>query len=374
MLGSQSVLYLVPDLLGPPSGIARYCRMVCRALVESDAALTTVALLDSAQAVSEATTLFPGMRYVSCRGSRPEFVRQALATAMRQRPTLILIGHANFAALGWLLARLTGAHFVTFMYGVDVWEPLRPTRRLALQRSDRTISISRFTAQQAERANQIPPAKVRVLHNCLPPAFEHPVQLETSGARPSMLTVARMTLVEQYKGHDVVIRAMPALLSRFPQLIYHVVGQGDGRPALETLAAQTGVAHAVRFHGVVSEEVLCRLYTEASLYIMPSRGEGFGFAFIEAMSQGTPAIGGNVDAAPEVIVDGETGYVIDPTSVEAVIAAASRLLGDKALRERMGQAARQDIEHRFGFPQFRQRLTSYLAELLPASGMSDSSD
>ena len=178
-----------------------------------------------------------------------------------------------------------------------------------------------------------------------------------------MLTVARMTLAEQYKGHDVVIRAMPALLSRFPQLVYDIVGEGDGRPALEALAAQIGVSHAVRFHGTVSEEELCRLYAEASLYVMPSRGEGFGFAFIEAMSQGTPAIGGNLDAAPEVIVDGETGYVIDPTSVEAVVTAASRLLGDEALRERMGQAARRDVQHRFSFVRFRQNLVSHLSEL-----------
>lgn len=132
---------------------------------------------------------------------------------------------------------------------------------------------------------------------------------------------------------------------------------------MEALAAQEGVSNSVRFHGVVSDADICRFYANADVFIMPSRREGFGFVFIEAMIQGLPAIGGNIDATPEVIVDGETGFTVNPVSREEIIKAASMLLSDKDLREHMGQAAKHHVEEKFGFPRFKQTLFSYLAEL-----------
>jgi glycosyltransferase involved in cell wall biosynthesis len=256
----------------------------------------------------------------------------------------------------------------TLAYGVDVWHKLLPERRWAFRRSDRVISISRFTADRAVAANGIAPDKVRILYNCLDPRFERYVRAEGAGSGLSMLTVGRMTLAEQYKGHDYVIRAMPALLRQFPHLVYDIVGDGDGRPSLERLADQVGVRDAVRFHGVVSEAELQRRYAEASLFIMPSRGEGFGFVFLEAMAHGVPAIGGNMDGTAEIILDGETGYLVDPTSEDAIATAASRLLGNEALRQRMGKKAWRRANEDFGYSAFRARLSSLLSELDPAIG------
>ncbi len=362
------VLYLVPNLFGPPGGIARYCRLVCRSLLETGAQVRVLSLADTDGAPPE-TWGANSRLYQANHGSKRGFVQSAVVTALGLRPAVVMIGHPYFSALGWFLARLVGAHAVSFIYGIDVWQPLKPLRRWALQRSNRIISISHFTAEQAARANGLCPTRIRILHNCLDPQFERLAQLEKPSSRLSMLTVARMSQAEQYKGHDYVIRAMPALLARFPELTYHIVGDGDDRARLEDLAAREGAACAVRFHGVVSEEELHRLYAETSLFIMPSRGEGFGFVFLEAMAQSTPVIGGNVDATPEVVADGETGYLVNPTSVEAIVAAASRLLGDEALRQRMGQAAMRRVEQEFSFPQFRQRLVAYLSELKGLSGL-----
>src|SRR5690606_2090267 len=146
------------------------------------------------------------------------------------------------------------------------------------------------------------------LHNCLDPQFQPQKIKAGKSASLSLLTVARMSLNEQYKGYDVVIRALPQLLAQFPGLIYNVVGDADGRPMLEALAAEQGVAHAVRFHGVVSEEELVRHYHEASVFVMPSRFEGFGFVFLEAMTYGKPVVCGNEDASVEVVRDKTTGF------------------------------------------------------------------
>jgi phosphatidylinositol alpha-1,6-mannosyltransferase len=363
LLVRSSLLYLVPDLLNRASGIARYGRMVCLALATDGWGLRVVSLMDRVEERGSVIPAFADLDYVPCEGSRYEFLHRALLATLQWRPEIILAGHPNLAPFGFLLARLAGADLVTLIYGIDAFGSLSAPRRWALQRSDRILSISHFTARRAIEVNGVPPDRVRVLHNCLDPWFEEPIPLQQDRADLSMLTVARLSQAEQYKGHDFVIRAMPALLERFPQLVYNVVGDGDWRPALEALAGQMGVERAVRFHGHVSEEDLRGHYVRASLFIMPSRAEGFGFVFLEAMAHGLPVVAGNADATSEVVVDGETGYLVDPTSVRAIVTAVSRLLGDRDLRLLMGSAGRRRVRDNFGYKGFRMQLLGLLEEL-----------
>ncbi len=374
-----SVLFLVPDLFGPPGGIARFCRLTAQALLEEGAVLRVIALMDRQDSAADSTLRLSSMTYAPCGGSRPAFVRQAIRQALQVHPGLILTGHVNFAPLGWTLARLTRAPLVTFLYGIDAWAPLSRARRLALQRSDRIIAISHYTATRAAQANALDPAKIRVLHNCLDPQLERTQASQSLGSSPeflrvppdqpagdhgpSLLTVARMSLAEQYKGHDVVIRAMPELLRRFPDLRYDIVGDGDARPGLQALAQQLGVAAAVHFHGIVSEAELQEHYARASLFIMPSRAEGFGFVFLEAMAHGLPVIGGNMDATPEVVVHGETGFLVDPTSSGQIADAVAGLLAAPDRRERMGAAGQRRVEEYFSFASFQRQLLTILGEL-----------
>jgi len=393
-----TILFLVPDLFGPPGGIARYCRLVAQALGESNVAVHIIALMDqpydAARLLQATDVVAPlnfaaGATYTPCGGSRTAFIRQAVRQTLQTRPGLILTGHVNLAPLGWALARLARAPMATFAYGIDAWAPLSRTRRLALQRSARVIAISRYTADRAVQANALDPARLRVLHNCLDPQFERsqashrpgyapefppvaPSSSEFSRVPPdrpaeghglSLLTVARMSLAEQYKGHDMVLHAMPELLRRFPGLRYDIIGDGDARPGLQALAQQLGVAQAVHFHGVVPEAALRDHYARASLFIMPSRAEGFGFVFLEAMTYGLPVIGGNVDATPEVVVHGETGLLVDPTSPAQIADAVTALLDNADLRHRMSLAAQRRVKEHFSFPQFRRQFLSILGEL-----------
>jgi glycosyltransferase involved in cell wall biosynthesis len=363
---THPVLYLVPDLLGPPGGIARYCRLVARALLESGVPLHVVALMDRPD--GRPAPLPAALSYTPCAGSRPAFVRAAARQALRSRPGLVLAGHVNFAPLAWALARLARAPQATFIYGIDAWTPLSQARRSSLQRADRILAISRYTAAQSTQVNALDPSRLRILHNCLDPQLElAPATPPSTNAAPSLLTVARMSLAEQYKGHDMVIRAMPELLRRFPDLRYDIVGDGDARPGLQALTQELGVGDAVRFHGIVSEAELRQHYAQASLFIMPSRAEGFGFVFLEAMAHGLPVIGGNVDATPEVVVHGETGLLVNPTSVDDIVEATSRLLREDALRLRMGDAARRVVLARFSYASFQRRLVEELSETAPGT-------
>ena len=163
---------------------------------------------------------------------------------------------------------------------------------------------------------------------------------------PWLLTVARL---EWHKGIDTVIRALPAVWARHPDVRYAVAGVGPRRPELEQLARDVGVAAAVRFLGPVPEDQLPGLYNAATLYVGASRryellAEGFGIALVEASASGLAVVGGDSAGVADAVRDGETGMLVDPEDPAAVAAGIVRLLGDDQLRARLGAAGRRAVE------------------------------
>lgn len=358
---SPSLLFIVPDLFGTPGGIARYCRALVSALQAQHPTptLSVVALHDASTQAADGE-----YRYLPCGGSRRRFVQTVIQECLRLRPTVVLGGHVHLAPVVAWWCRLTNTPFIQFLYGIEAWEPLPQMRRWAVNQAQRMIAISRFSATRACEVNGFDPARVLVLYNCLDPAFASPPSMIAE--KPSLLTVTRLSRTDSYKGVDVVLQALPAIRNAVPAVTYHIVGDGDARGDLEALATELGVADITCFHGRVSDDTLRNLYAQSTVFVMPSRMEGFGFVFLEAMAQGTPAIGGNQDATTEVIVDGDTGYTIDPTSPEAIADAVLSLLQDPTLRHTMSLNARAHAHARFGFKQFRTDLWAYLAPYLSA--------
>jgi phosphatidyl-myo-inositol dimannoside synthase len=363
-LSGARALLLVPDLFLSPGGIARHGRLVWRALQDAGIHTTTISLLDGPDHTEDASRTFGDSTFRGCAGNKKRFGQETLA-ALRARPDIVLVDHPHFSPLGLLAAQLARTPFVVFAHGVEVWGRLTRVRRIALQRADLVLCVSHVTIDRATASNGLSPEKVRVLYNCLDPSFTPVPRVERSHL--SMLTVSRIVLSNPYKGHSQVISALPALLHRFPNLIYDIVGDGDAIPSLEALATELDVRTAVRFHGLVSDQDLAHLYADSSLFIMPSRSEGFGYVFVESMAQGTPVIAGNQDASPEVVVNGETGFLVNPTSVTEITEAAARLLEDSELRKRMGERAARHANETFGYQSFRRNLISYLACLVSRS-------
>jgi phosphatidyl-myo-inositol dimannoside synthase len=357
----SSVVYVVPDLIGLPGGIARYCRHVCRALSDAGERTTVVALRDARHA-DPGSHGIDVAEYIPCGHAKTAFAARAVLAAVRNRPNLILCGHPNLGPLAYTLSRMLRVPYAVFLYGTDSWASLSGVRGFAMRRASLCISISAHTARLAAKANKLDPSRIEILHNCLDPDFKFD-GTEPGVRRRALLTVSRITRFEPHKGQELVLEAMPRLLQRFPDLVYDVVGNGDRRQALEQLAADMGVSLSVRFHGVVTDEELALFYSTGAVFVMPSTVEGFGFVFAEAMAHGMPAIGGNSDAGPEVIVDGKTGFVIDPTSVDAMVESVTTLLSDENSWRKMSVAAIEHARSSFAYPRFRDRLQQLVADL-----------
>ena len=162
-------------------------------------------------------------------------------------------------------------------------------------------------------------------------------------AWPVLLTLSRF---EPSKGIDQVIRAMPAVLRRFPDACYVVAGEGADQQRLEQLAKECGVAQAVRFVGPVVGDQKAAVYDAATLFVMPSRRvgnsvEGFGLTYIEAAWYCVPSIAGNNGGAVDAVLDGVTGLVCDGADAPAAEQEILRLIEDDGLRARLGSAAQQ---------------------------------
>ena len=285
----------------------------------------------------------------------------ALREALRARPEVVLSGHIVTGLAASAIKRLLRLPSLQYLYADEVRAAPR-LARFALRSATAVVVISKHTEDIA-RAAGVAPDRIHLI----PPGVRtvSGFDVEREGP-PTLLTVAR--LEDEYKGHDVVLRALSEIRERVPDVTWVVVGEGSLRPRLEGLASQYGVVEQVEFLGDLSDEKRDRWYRSAHVFLMPSRlppdggGEGFGIVYLEAATHGLPVLAGNVAGALDAVVDGETGLLVDPTDHHAVADAATSLLLDADLRMRLG---RNGAERAAGFawPEIARRVEALLLEM-----------
>lgn len=309
--------------------------------------------------------------------AKGSFLSAALKTARRaagkgkKAPKLVVAGHPNLAPVVRAMRLLTpGLKSIICTHGVEVWQPLPTVRRSALRKTDVVLAPSKYTAQHVAADQGVDAARVRVLPWALDPQFEVLARNAANSTVPTkfpqgqvVLTVGRWLANERYKGMDTLITALPRLLPRWPELQLVAVGDGNDRAWLEDLAEETGVDRHVHFLSGLSYEEVAACYSHCHIFALPSRGEGFGLVYLEAMACGKPVIGGAHGGAPEVIEDGKTGYLVAHGDAAQLATALETLLDDAALRAEMGRRGKQRVENEFRFSVFAKSFRKILREL-----------
>jgi phosphatidylinositol alpha-1,6-mannosyltransferase len=300
---------------------------------------------------------------VGCGGSKARFAWAALRRPAEASGPL-LVTHAGLAPVGRLVKMRAGLKLALFIHGVEAWDRPSRLRAWGLAAVDHVVANSHYTLRRFREVHHglaARPAEV-----CYLPARRLASVATAAAERPDAplrtLVVGRLWGRGLWKGQARLIRVWPTIVRHHPDAQLWIVGHGGGRVELERLASECGVAQAVRFTGGVSDDELHRLYASAHLYAMPSEGEGFGLVFAEAMAHGLPCVASRRDAGAEVVADGETGLVVDPGSHEELAAALRRLLGDAALRSRMGESGRRRAAELFTQEGFNARIISLLMD------------
>jgi glycosyltransferase involved in cell wall biosynthesis len=239
--------------------------------------------------------------------------------------------------------------------------PGRTTAEIACQRAaytcaHRIVANCRAAADQL-LAEQVPPRRVRVIHNGVE-VHAHP----PSARRAVLRRVVSVANLRREKGHDVLLRAAADVVRAFPDARFELVGGGPELSALRTTAHALGLEHTVSFLGH-REDVEARLEA-ADIFVLPSRSEAFPNAVLEAMAAGLPVVASGVGGVLEVVRQGETGLIVPPGDPAALASAVCRLMGDPPFAYGLGDAARAEVSARYSFARMIDEFEAiYLTQL-----------
>jgi glycosyltransferase involved in cell wall biosynthesis len=323
------IFALLTDAYGVHGGIAAYNRELLEALATDSRIGEITALPRRILAELEPVPAKVQFDEAAAHG-KLAYARRLLASQPSVRAAdVIYCAHINLAPVAALLGRLYRRPVVMAVHGIEAWQPTgrRLTDRL-VGRIDAIFAVSEYSRARFLEWAPVPQDRVTILANS--------IRLERFGPAPrprylekrlgiegkrTLLTFGRLVSHERAKGFDEVLDVLPSLLRQVPDLVYIIAGDGDYRSALEAKAQALGISDHVVFAGFVDETEKADLYRCADVYVMPSRGEGFGIVLLEAMACGVPAIASTADGSREALRNGQLGTVVDPSSPDALRAA-----------------------------------------------------
>ena len=210
-----------------------------------------------------------------------------------------------------------------------------------VRRADRILATSEHSASRIARAYGVPHERMAVV----PEPIDLPrwrVALGSAEAlptdQPSILCVAHL-----YPRKDVAT-LLNAMVRLPPEVMLRVVGTGPELPNLKERAERLALVNRIEFLEHVPFARLAAEYRRADVFCLPSRQEGFGIVFLEAMAAGLPIVAARAAAVPEVVADEECGVLVEPQDAAALAGALARLLGDASERQRLGGEGRRRVE------------------------------
>ncbi|OGW75530.1 MAG: hypothetical protein A2Z72_05850, partial [Omnitrophica bacterium RBG_13_46_9] len=223
------------------------------------------------------------------------FVFKTVKMALTEKPGFLICGHVNLSPIALFLKKIYGIKYTVLTYGIECWDLKKDLKYYGVKNADLIMTISNYSKNRM-MTNGIPGDKIKILCPsvdtkifCRKPADENLVSQLDLKDRRVLLTVGQVSSQERYKGHDIMLAVLSKLGKGY---IWLVVGEGDDLTRLEKKGRGMGVNDRVRFLGKVDNGNLIRFYNLCDVFVMPSKGEGFGIVFLEAMACGKPVIGG----------------------------------------------------------------------------------
>lgn len=280
----------------------------------------------------------------------------------------IVASHVNLLPVLAIVKKFSPrSHILLFAHGIELWDPLSARRLRMLQHCYQILAVSGYTAGVIKERHALSKEQIKVFPNCIDPFLTRQRQgkseqlLQRYGLSQGhfvLLTLTRLSSKEFYKGYDLVIRNLNKIALEYPACRYLIVGQYDEveKDRLDQLIQENGLDKRVIFTGYIPDEELEAHYNLADLFVMPSKKEGFGIVFIEAMYFGLPVIAGNKDGSTEALLHGKLGILIDPDSDEELREAIMRVIEDR--NSHMPDDRLLDTH--FGYAQYQKRVEALL--------------
>src|SRR5215469_18159364 len=293
----------------------------------------------------------------------PGVARRAVEIANRVGAEAVIFGAA--APLGLITPALRRGTSITraiaITHGHEAGWAALPVARQLLHRIGEEVDVvtylgeyfrvriaSALSPEAAARMTRLAPGVDAAAFRPDPGAREAIRQRHGLGDRPVVVCVSRLV---PRKGQDTLIRAWPQVVAQVPDAALLIVGGGPYAGTLRTLAGRTRIPRSIILTGPVPAGELAANYCAGDVFAMPCRTrrrgvdvEGLGIVYLEASAAGLPAISGDSGGAPDAVLEGQTGYVVDGRDRRMLTERLIQLLQDSALRTAMGEAGRQWVE------------------------------
>lgn len=373
---TKRCLMIITGALTLGGGIAAANRLALHALLDAGYLVNVIALNEP----TNASATIPNLdTYRGMANRKIAFAVASWRAILTKRYQVIFCDHVNLAMVLAPLSWTKRCKYIVRLNGVEVFPGnLNWEGKTGLKAAHRYMAISDHTKEMV--LAQIPNISVKVCdlsldenRSVLPNieslsiSYKIPL-LAVDGCQRFLrdkviLHVGRMSRNEQYKGQDMLIHAFPHILASAPGTQLVLVGRGDDEDRLLQLARRqtASVQEAIFMTGFVSDEQLEQLYQSCYIFAMPSRGEGFGLVYLEAMRWAKPCLGSRTDSARCIIHDGETGLLVDdPTCPEEIGIKLADILNKPEKAKQMGASARQLLESNYLYAHFSERFLQFI--------------
>ena len=366
----MKTLFLTLRTFSATGGIEKVCRILGKALyeesIEKEDLLQVGSMYDKQQDAFN-NPYFPAENFRGYGIDKFRFIKEMVLEGFKS--DLVILSHINLLPIGWLIKKLR-PHTKLFLlaHGIEIWYPLAFSKRKMLRRCDRIITVSNYTADKIRVVHGLPSEKVVVLNNCLDPFLPLPSLHKKDGALlhkygfeatdTILMTLTRLSSKERYKGYDKVIQAIATLKLKYPDIKYLIAGKYDSheKEFVDNLLKKLQIQNVVVMAGFIAEEALEAHFAMSDMYVMPSRKEGFGIVFIEAMYYGLPVIAGNIDGSVDALLNGELGQLVNPDNVGEIAGSIANVIENKTAFT----PCRKVLTDHFSYETYKEKLQQAL--------------
>lgn len=309
-------------------------------------------------------------------GSRIKF--SVALTRKLLKADLIFFDHVTLALPILPFQRITRARTVVFAHGSEAWRKVRKTSRMIFKRADLCLANSSFTLKKMFKHVGEFNGSACLLG--LSPRFELNKKINSIPAQSLFLTsvegkereirdkalllVGRIMKDEPGKGWWSLLDILPSILNHHPDTQVVFPGPGDGRAELHKHVKNLGIEKKVFIPGFLSQEKIRALYQRCFAYVMPSKQEGFGLVYLEAMNYAKPCIGCWNDGAQDVILNDKTGYLVDKGSRKDLFDAVMILLDNPKKARKLGENGFRRLHSKFTASKFQNRLKQKIEKIV----------
>lgn len=379
----MKIIYLTPGCFDK-GGISRYNRFQIQALRticgENQVKVFSLLGLEPDNSFEEDFSVEWSGRFASKTIRKIDFTIAISRAILQWKPNVIWVAHVNLSPLAVKLSKLIRAKTVLNTYGLELWSGLSKSRQAGLKSVDAVIADCFFSARYLEEETEYREKNsVTVIWDAVDITRFFPAQSSLEVIRrynipdPSknlnLLTLGRIMKNSDHKGYNRLLEVFSIVAKKINNLQLIYAGSGDLVNFLQEKTKTMGLSDRVHFAGSIHERDLPDIYRVAHLFSLVSdrgngRGEGVPVTPLEAAACGVPCIVGNQDGSSEAVVDGITGFIVDPFDFSNHANKILHLANEKELRINMGIANSRRVIAEFSFSKFIEKHNDFLRKTL----------